>query len=235
MLKLLSSDLHRPHGWLSRLPHIRVTQADVKKAIEHICDKLESPAERRAGRGWRASSAWSTVLNKGLFSKELVLTSTKAIWQRTQLLSQPPLCWLQGLLFAPLLNSEDDVSCPKGICFALLAYPPLQLSPEKSYLGQYTGRSSQLERWMLFVMDFENHSASLLEGDPPRWSSPSPSLSNSCIHSTNICQTPSTCQAPFNTIGEYWEWNRQGLSFMEQVNKYHDFRECLLHWRWPRR
>lgn len=55
VLKLLSSDLHRPHGWLSHLPPIRVTQADVKRAIEHICDKLESPMrEEQAGGGGQA-------------------------------------------------------------------------------------------------------------------------------------------------------------------------------------
>lgn len=54
VLKLLSSDLHRPYGGLSHLPHIRVTQADVKRAIEHICDKLEGPMREQAGRGGQA-------------------------------------------------------------------------------------------------------------------------------------------------------------------------------------
>lgn len=30
-------------------PHIRVTQTDVKKAIEYICDKLDSPNKRKGG------------------------------------------------------------------------------------------------------------------------------------------------------------------------------------------
>lgn len=85
------------------------------------------------------------------------------------------------------------------------------------------------------MMDLENHSTSLLEGDPSKWFNPSSRLSNSCIHSTNICQTPSTCQAPFNIIGEYWERNGQGPSFTGQVNKYHDFREHLLQGRWLKR
>lgn len=69
----------------SHLPRIRVTQTDVKRASEHICDKLESPSKRkRVGAGvGGASSAWSNVLHKGLFSEKLALTSTKAIWQKT--------------------------------------------------------------------------------------------------------------------------------------------------------
>lgn len=49
VLKLLSSDLHRLHGWFSHLPHIRVTHTDVKKAIEHTCDELQSPSKRGQG------------------------------------------------------------------------------------------------------------------------------------------------------------------------------------------
>lgn len=115
---------------------------------------------REKGVGWGASSVWSNVLNKGLFSEKLALTSTKAIWQKTSLLSHLSLYWLWWLLFALLLNSEEDVSAPEGTCFTRLAYPPFQLSPRKSYFGQFVEQSSPLERWMLSVMDFENHSIS---------------------------------------------------------------------------
>ena len=38
-----------PNGWLSHLPCIRVTRTDVRKAIEHICDRLESSSKRKGG------------------------------------------------------------------------------------------------------------------------------------------------------------------------------------------